>query len=51
MITAQWEAPITLPNFGLLPERELDALAVVLAGIFADDFETGSTGRWSLASP
>jgi hypothetical protein len=47
----QWQIPAYVADFGTLPARDLDALAVQLAGIFADGVETGGTSRWSATAP
>jgi hypothetical protein len=48
--TGQWASPVYGLGFGPLPEGDIDALWVWQSGLFADDFESGSTSRWSATS-
>ena len=46
-----WQGPTYSGQVPNLPTRDLDALVVHRAGLFADDFATGGSGRWSETVP
>jgi len=46
-----WESPQHGDYSGTIPTRDLDALWILPAGLFADGFESGNTARWSATQP
>lgn len=49
--TQSWAEPDHGDYQGTIPERDLDAVWILESGLFADDFESGGTTRWSATAP